>query len=142
MNKKIVIGILVAIAVIGAGYGWSEYNRGKATADEMPIKERVSAEDLFLAFSADEAAANARFVGTTEQVIQVKGVIRSIDPEDNLRTNVVLETGDALAGVVCEFDNKDLDPNWSPGATATLNGFCSGLLLDVVLVRCVSVTSK
>ncbi len=142
MNKKILIAIIVGAVVIGAAFGWSEYNRGKTTADEMPIKEVVTAQALFLAFSSDEEAANARFVGTAEQVIQVSGAIRSIEPVDGGHTNVVLETGDPLAGVVCEFANEDLDPTWRTGAAVKVNGFCSGLLLDVVLVRCVPVVSN
>jgi hypothetical protein len=139
MNKKTLLLLGAAAVLIGAGYAWKEFNRTVATADDLPVKETVTAEELLGAFAADEAAATARFVGSSEQVVQVSGTIRSMEPVGNDLTNVVLETGDSLAGVVCEFANKDMDPNWRSGASVTIKGICTGVLMDVVLVRCSAV---
>lgn len=105
----------------------------------MPVKETVTAKDLLAAFEADEAAATARYVGTTEQVIQVTGAIRSIDPSGPELTNVVLETGNELAGVVCEFKPAEVPKQWKTRDAVQLKGVCTGMLLDVLLVRCVAV---
>lgn len=137
MNAKVLLLIGVVVAAIGGGYAWNEYAREKASADDMPVKERVSAADLLAAFAADEVAASARFVGTTEQVVHVSGSIRSIDIAAAGLTNVVLETGDPMAGVVCEFPSEAAPKNWKVGDAVAVKGICTGMLMDVVLVRCV-----
>ncbi len=139
MNMKIILLALGLAVVAGGGYAWSEYNRQKVSSTDAIAKEQVTAEVLLKAFTTDESAANARFVGTTEQVIQVSGTIRSMEPVGNEMTNVVLETGNELAGVVCEFANKDLHPDWRSGAQVKVKGICTGVLMDVVLVRCAAV---
>lgn len=139
MNKKIILLVLAVALIAGGGYAWTEYNRKATSSADVEARERVSAEELLNAFTVDENAANARFVGTAEQVIEVQGTIRSMEPVGTDMTNVVLETGNDLAGVVCEFANKDLHPDWRSGAQVKVKGICTGILMDVVLVRCVAV---
>ena len=140
MNKKLLILIVATVVVaIGGGYAWNEYTRTSATADELPVKETTTATELLAAFTADEASATTRYVGTTEQVVQVSGTIRSVDVAANGITNVVLETGDALAGVVCEFATDKVPAAWKAGASVTVKGICTGMLMDVILVRCAAV---
>ncbi|MBK7298775.1 MAG: hypothetical protein IPI91_20055 [Flavobacteriales bacterium] len=49
---------------------------------------------------------------------------------------MTLETGDALAGVVCEFEKNDMPNEWKAGDQASIKGICTGMLLDIVLIRC------
>ncbi|MBL7952101.1 MAG: hypothetical protein JNM62_10305 [Flavobacteriales bacterium] len=136
MNKKIIL-LVVLLAVVGGGiYAWAQYDRKVASTADLDARESVTAEELLSAFTADEQQATERFVGTTEQVIEVSGTVRSMEPVSADVTNVTLETGNELAGVVCEFANTDLHPDWRSGATVKVKGICTGVLLDVVLVRC------
>ena len=137
--KKLIILLGLAVLFAAAVYGWKEFHRGQASSADLPVKETVTAKDLLAAFEADEAAATARYVGTTEQVIQVTGAIRSIDPSGPELTNVVLETGNELAGVVCEFKPAEVPKQWKTRDAVQLKGVCTGMLLDVLLVRCVAV---
>ncbi|MBX2973520.1 MAG: hypothetical protein KF797_10485 [Flavobacteriales bacterium] len=140
MRPRVMIAVAATIALAGGGtYAYLEYNRGVAGADSMPVKETVTAHQLLADFQADEAAATARYVGAKEQVVQVSGTIRSMEPDGTDKTTVVLEAGDELAGVVCEFANKDLPADLRSGATISVKGICTGLLMDVVLVRCIAV---
>ncbi|MBK9626131.1 MAG: hypothetical protein IPO56_00040 [Flavobacteriales bacterium] len=141
-TRTLLFIMIVAVAVGIAAYVWSESDRSLANANDLPVKESITASALLDAFTLDETVANARFVGAEEQVIQVSGTIRAMEPVDEGDTNLILETGNDLAGVVCEFANDDLDPNWRSGANVRVNGFCTGLLLDVVLVRCTAAPSK
>lgn len=138
MRTRTIIITIAVLLVGGAVFGYMEYNRGTPGAGSLPVKENVNAERLLVDFQADEAAANTKYVGATEQVIQVSGTIRSLEPVGEGLTNVVLETGDTLAGIVCEFPNKELPGDWRPGANVVVKGICTGLLMDVVLVRCVA----
>lgn len=139
MKRSVMIALAAAALLAGGGtYAYMEYSRGTARADEMPVAQRLSAAELLQAFQNDEQTATKTYVGATEQVVQVSGSIRSMEPVGTDKTNVVLETGDQLAAVVCEFDNKDLPIDWRSGAQVNVKGICTGLLMDVVLVRCVA----
>ena len=87
----------------------------------------------------DEAAATATYVGTTEQAVQVSGTIRAMEPSGDGKVTVILETGDPLAGVTCEFAEADVPGTWRSGTEVSVKGICTGLLMDVVLVRCAAV---
>jgi hypothetical protein len=49
--------------------------------------------------------------------------------------NVLLETGDALGAVVCEFE-PGTAVDLKKDAQVTIKGFCAGYNLDVLLQRC------
>lgn len=139
MKRSAMIALAAAAVLAGGGtYAYMEYSRGAARADDMPVAQKLSATELLQAFQNDEQAATKTYVGAAEQVVQVSGSIRSMEPVGTDKTNVVLETGDQLAAVVCEFDNKDLPIDWRSGAQVNVKGICTGLLMDVVLVRCVA----
>lgn len=140
MRTPVIIAVAATVLIAGAGtYAYLEYSRGVAGADTMPVRETTTAGELLKAFQDDEQAATARFVGTSEQVVQVSGNIRSMEPQDGGGTNVVLETGDGFSGVVCEFAAGDVPITWRSGAQVTVKGICTGMLMDVVLVRCKAV---
>lgn len=143
MRPKIMIAVAAAVvlvlAVVGAAFAWKAYDRGPDTGASMPVKETVTAEALLAAFNANEQAATAKYVGIADQVTQVSGTIRAIEPTGDGKMNVTLETGDALAGVVCEFGKADSPTTWKAGDEVAVKGICTGLLLDVILVRCVAV---
>ena len=137
MQKKtmIIVGVLVA-GVAGAIIGMNEYNREPKKALEQKEAVSTTAPELLAAFVADEAAANTKFVGSVEQAIRVTGIIRAISEDNNGLVNVTLETGDAMAGVVCEFAAADVPATWKPGDKVVLKGICTGYLIDVILNRC------
>ena|SRR5436190_16754789 len=138
-TKTIILVIVLAAVAVGGLYGLKEYNREPEGAGSLVTKETIDAGELLKAFQEDEKAATGRFVGTVEQAIQVNGTIRAIAPAEGDKMNVVPETGDALAGVVCEFAKADVPQAWKAGSTVRVKGICTGMLLDVILVRCSSV---
>src|SRR5688572_20899615 len=105
MKRRTII-LIALLVIIGAGglYAWREYDRPVAGADAMTATETTSAAELLKAFQSDETAATKRYVGSSEQAVLVSGTIRVVEPSDDGKVNVILETGDALAGVVCEFN--------------------------------------
>ncbi len=139
MKPRSIIVVVLAFAVGGGLYAWKEFQRKPTGADALVAKESLSAADLLKAFQTDEVAATAKYVGATEQAVDVSGTIRAMEPADGGKVNVTLETGDALAGVVCEFAEADVPKDWRSGASVNVKGICTGMLLDVVLVRCAAV---
>ena len=132
MKKRTLLIALLVIVAGGGLYAWREYQRKPAGAAEMKADEHVDAEAFFKAFSEDEAAADLRF---RNKVVQVSGKVRSADKDQYGKINVVLETGDPLAGVICEFDGT-ANVNYAPGDPATIKGFYQGFNLDILLQRC------
>jgi len=126
--------IVIAFVALGAGwYGWTEYNRTAEDTAALEAAETIEPAALLQAFTADENAANTRFNG---KVLEVHGEVRSVSTPENGLVDVVLETGDPLAGVVCQFAQADLPNNPATGAHVRVKGLCTGLLMDVVLQRC------
>lgn len=131
----IIVGAVVAVAAVVTTVA-SEYGRKPGTAAGKKEVAFVTAMELLAAFATDEAVANARYVGTQEQAIRVTGIIRSIGAGGSDQVNVVLEAGDPMAGVVCEFNKADVPADWTVGDTVALKGICTGYLIDVILNRC------
>jgi hypothetical protein len=133
--KRIILIILLLVAAVGAFIGYRMYNAKTPTASEKVADVTVDATALFAAFNRDEMAAGKLY---NDKVLQVKGVVREVSAAGNGPVNVMLETGDALGAVVCEF-SADQAPAWQKGQTATVKGFCAGYNLDVLLQRCAAV---
>ena len=131
--KRIVI-LIALLTVIGGGwYAWREYNRTAEPTSELEATETIEAAALLQAYTTDENAANARFNG---KVLLVSGTVREVKSPENGLVDVVLETGDPLAGVVCQFAQADVPATLIAGAPARIKGISTGLLMDVVLQRC------
>lgn len=134
MKRNILIAVLV-VAVAGAFIGYRMYNEKTPTASEKAADLTVEATTLFAAFTTDEVAAGKLY---NDKVLQVNGVVREVSATGNGPVNVMLETGDAMGAVVCEFA-ADKSPAWQKGQNVAVKGFCAGYNLDVLLQRCAAV---
>lgn len=138
MKTRSILLLLALIVAAGAVlYGLKEYGRGHKDTAGLAAVHSISAADLLAAFQRDEAAATTKYVGGAEQVIEVAGAIREVERPSAGIVNVILDTGDDMSGVVCEFTDGTVPAHWTPGTEVKLKGICTGMLLDIVLVRCV-----
>lgn len=143
--KRRSILLIVALAVLGGvAFGLKEYFRGHNDVGGMDAVHAVDAPALLAEFMADDAAARAKYVGSSEQAIQVSGVIAAIEAGSGTSpANVRLETGDPMASVACEFAPTVLPAGWKAGDHVSVKGICQGytgdgmLPGDVVLQRCI-----
>lgn len=132
MSKRTLLFIGLGLLLVAAIYGWREYDRAPERAADKTAEETLAASELLKAFTTDEPAANKRF---NDKVVQVTGTVASISAPENGKVTVLLDTGDALSGIACEFDAADA-PKASPGERITIKGICAGFNLDVLLQRC------
>lgn len=145
MKARTIIAAVAVAAVLGGAYAWKEYNRKPEGAAGMAEAHTVDAPQLLADFLADEPAATAKYVGSSAQAIKVKGVIRTIDEGDGTRMSVILDTGDPMAGIVCEFEPGSLPAGWKVGDKVFVKGICQGytgdgmIPGDVLLQRCAAV---
>jgi len=124
MRIKTMIAVAATVAVVGGIFAWREYSRGHVDTSSRNAVTRVEAADLLSAFQADELAATERFVGVSEQVIEVTGTIRSMEENEPGRWIVVFETGQE-PGVECDLPH--VPGHWSPGTNVTVKGICAGM---------------
>lgn len=130
--------ILLAVLIIGGFIGWQVFlNIPKATVKEKAVDITISADNLYKEYSANEGAGDKKYIS---QVIQVKGKITD-KYEDEQGASVVLLglEGEDMGGVLCTFElsEKEKINQISIGEEVSVKGSCSGILMEVVLNRCV-----
>ena len=143
MKKKVKI-IIVLILVIGTAsaiYAYKEYNRGQKDLSKEKADLVVNATDLYKAFSDDETNANTIYL---DKVVAVKGKVISGDKDAEGNYTVQLDAGSDMGVISCQMDPKyNADAaKLQAGNMVTLKGTCTGILMDVVLIRCVLEKNK
>ena len=131
MKKKILFILLIGIAVAG-GVGFYMYNKPAEKTITAKEEYTVEAAALFSEFSDNETQANTKYLN---KVIAVKGKVLDITPNDSLGINLTLETGDEMFGVSCHIPEPGKDAP-KKGDVISVKGLCTGMLMDVVLVKC------
>ena len=135
--KKILIIVSILI-VAGAAIGYYMYNKPRTGVAGLEPAHNVHAKEIFDEFQSDENAANAKYLG---KVVEVSGTVQAFEEDQNGNFSVAMETGSDMGVVSCQFDKREDKPTLAAGATVRIKGYCSGLLLDVVLVDCEIVKS-
>lgn len=132
MSKRTLL-LAGLVVVLAAGFfGYREWNRGLAQAEDIKADVTITATELFTAYTTDETSANARF---GDKVLAVSGAVREVGGGDGGPVNLMLETGDPLGAIVCEFP-PDAVLDLKKDAQVTVKGFCTGYNLDLLLQRC------
>lgn len=131
--------LLGGMLVVIAAATWMYFKPHRSVEAATPAFT-LSASELLHAFTKDEASANALYGG---KVVQVSGVVTDIVSSDS---SMVLQMGneDELAFISCYLDN-DKPEDYSTlqrGKSVTIKGICNGMLLDVVLDKCVLLTQE
>lgn len=132
--KKTLFFIALVVVLAGAGFAYLQYNMPhRDTSAEEPAYV-LEAEALFAEYSADEAAANAKFV---DKLLLVKGAIAGISEAEDSTVSIMLQTADPMSGVSIQLLPEEAAKSSSlqTDDQIWLKGICSGKLMDVVLVR-------
>lgn len=138
-NKKRIIIILLALMVGAAGYVTYLWNKPQRTAENEKPFATVTANDLFIEFSTDEAKAFEKY---RDKVIQINGTVEEIKKDASGNTDVVLTTDDILGKVVVTLKKDANAEGVENGMTIELKGICNGFLSDVLLNQGVVVPKK
>ncbi|HLP39482.1 OB-fold protein [Lacibacter sp.] len=136
MKKSVKIVLLaVLVLVVFAGlYATKEYNRTYSSAEKLKPAYTYDAIELVKEFETDESTANRNL---NDQVIAVRGSISKIELNDTTQT--LLLGGHPFSGaVLCQFSpgyEREL-AKLKEGDTVMVKGICTGMLMDVILIRC------
>jgi len=132
---KIIISVIVVLIITGFYFIWEQYHRKHADTTDLTAIVRKEAMSLIKEFELDEKAASQKYNG---KVISVKGAVLKVENNNDTR-NLILGDGSSAAGVICEFqpEHKSDADKIIPGQQISVKGICTGMLLDIVMVRCV-----
>lgn len=123
--------VLIAAIIIGL-IGYFMYNKSHSETKDAPSDVVISPVDLLNAYEADESAANAKYL---DKIIEIKGKVQSINEVES-GGSLSLDTGNEMSAIICEFESKESISGVKMGDEVVVKGFCSGKLMDIVLVRC------
>ena len=134
ISKIIIVACIVVI--LAALFGLYRYNQPIAKTGHRPVDHETTSIALFTEFEADEMSSNEKYL---DKVIKVSGTINEIQKEDDGSMSIILDGGGMLFGVSCRFEKEQTSTveNLETGNEITIKGICTGMLSDVVLIRCV-----
>lgn len=130
----IIVGVLLVAAVAVLSVLWVFRKAPDNVAFQSAAFE-TQATNIVDAFTQDETAANAKFLG---KVVLITGTVSAFE-ENKLekKISVTLKEKEAVAGVICEFADGSIDKQLLvEGNTIKVKGVCTGFLMDVVLTKC------
>ena len=132
---EIIVAVITILSGIVFGYAWKEYYRKPADTKYLAEQEKIEAMTLVKEFTSDETTANRLY---NDKVVSVKGTVLKIENNGDF-PRIVLGDETSPEGVICEFEaqHKKEAGEIRPGQQISVKGICTGMLLDVVLVRCV-----
>jgi hypothetical protein len=126
--KKIIL-ILVIAGIVGAGsvilYVYLKPHRD--VAKEKGIE--LTAQKLYDAFKADEAAANKQYL---DKAIELTGEVGAVNTNQSGNVTVDFKTSDPMVVINCTF--KENPGKLTPGQTITFKGICTGYIPDANVV--------
>lgn len=140
-KKKIGVVVIVLLLVVGAVYGYCEYNRKPASMTDAPADFSVNTTNLLTAFEKDEAAANKIYL---DKVLEVEGALKEVTADDKGFYTVVIGEDASLSSVRCSVDSlfSSRASMLKVGSLVKVKGVCTGFMKDelvgsdVTLVRC------
>jgi len=106
--------------------------------DNVKADYTLQSERLVAEFEKNEAKANQKYM---DKVVEVQGIIAEISADQKGATVVALRNVDAFSGVLCTL-NEDAGKamqSYTVGKPIKIRGVCTGMLMDVVLNKCVIV---
>lgn len=131
------IKILLLVAAIGAATGFYLYNKPVKSTSARNVELAVKSDELFNEFSNDENSANGKYL---DKVVAVNGTVTRIEQEDGMQV-ITLSTASDMFGVICKMEASENNVTVKTGDVVTVKGICTGMLMDVVMVRCVVANS-
>lgn len=134
--KKILYFILGLIIILIVAY-FVIMNLPQASVNNKKADLSIQATELFSAYSNNENKANKLYNG---KVIEVTGKLIDLSEDEQGAYVLILNSGNDFGGILCTLHkNPKLLPK--VGEDITIKGQCNGLLMDVVLSKCVIVTN-
>lgn len=137
--KKFLITLLVIIGIfmliLIGGYLYVRHMPDKSITKQA-ADFTLSASNLANEYETNPTGSDRKFI---DRVILVKGVISEITTDQNNSTVFILRDNNSSTGILCTLNGQNVKKikRYKKGDRITIKGTCSGMLLDVVLNKCI-----
>lgn len=128
-----VLFIALVLGTIGATVAYFVYNKPHRDIASEDAAFSLTADELFDAFEADEAAANAKYL---DQTVEVTGEVAEVSENSAGQAVITISATNAMMGGVSATMQEPGVVTISQGQTATVKCRCTGYLMDVILINC------
>ena len=122
ISLVIVIGLAIVVIL----------NLPQSSSQNKKTDLSIDSHSLFEEFNTDEAKANIKYSNKT---IEVQGIVKAITKDQQGSDVIILDGGNDFAGVLCTLE-KPLNTELKPGDKLKIKGQCNGILMDVILNKC------
>lgn len=137
MLKKVAL-IIFLLALVGGAIGLYLYFKPARNYRDAKSDITVNAADIIHDFVTDEKSANLKYLN---KVVEVHGIVNDISNDDKGLTNINLNVENEMAMVSCAMDSAG-EADYSKivkGSPVKIKGQCSGMLMDIIMIKCVIV---
>jgi hypothetical protein len=140
-KRNILIIAIVLIAILAAVMVISTLFKSHKSLVKVKADYVFEAADFYSTYEANEKQSDSLYI---DRIIQVRGPVAEILQEEELKYTLILRADMAFAGVNCSMEEEFRDEiaDLSIGDTIVIKGVCAGMLLDVILTRCVIVSKR
>lgn len=130
--KKFLL-LALAAAAIGGAVAYYLYNKPHRDIASEDAAFSLTADELFDAFEADEAAANALYL---DKVVAVSGTVAEVTENSAGQAVITITAANAMLGGVSATMQEAGTSAVETGQTVTVKCRCTGYLMDVILINC------
>uniref|UniRef100_UPI004047D49F OB-fold protein n=1 Tax=Roseivirga sp. TaxID=1964215 RepID=UPI004047D49F len=134
MKRKTLLIITIVVALIAAYVVYSNFLKTAPSMKNRETEFRLSANELYAQFDADEIAANAKF---QNKILEISGEVVEVTSELEGNPSISLKT-DGFGVIKCTLESAlsfEALQNMAIGDELTIKGECIGMLLDVLIER-------
>lgn len=133
-KRQTILSVAVLCLLIAVAWGFYLYNKPHADAGSKSTDSTLSADSLYKAYAANEAAADKSFMN---KVLEVKGTVKDITMSNKRPVVLLSTTGEGNINCEMATDSTTVFSTLQKQAEVVIKGKCSGYLMDVNLVDCV-----
>ncbi|MEM9917129.1 MAG: hypothetical protein AAF990_03495 [Bacteroidota bacterium] len=128
MWRKYLVGVCLPFLVVVLMVGCS----GSSGTVDREVDFNLSASELMSDYQLDEGEADGKYL---DKVIEVMGVLQSVQKLKNGRIQLSLKTGEEIGSVLCNLEKgkESAIASLKVNSPIRVKGICMGMLMDVLL---------
>ncbi|HWB24310.1 MAG TPA: hypothetical protein VG738_02470 [Chitinophagaceae bacterium] len=134
-KRQVILSLAVLCLLIAVAWCFYLYNKPHTSAAGKTTDVSLSADSLYNAYAKDENAAGKIYMN---KILEITGVVKDITMSDKTPVVLLNTNGDGLVNCSMAMDSAAVFSSIRKASRVTIKGKCSGYLMDVNLVDCVT----
>ncbi|MEM6344022.1 MAG: hypothetical protein AAF927_09080 [Bacteroidota bacterium] len=136
INYRTLAIFVLLCGVIGFGAGYYMFQKEHDNLADLEADYSLTAIALFHEYEADESKANGIYL---DKLIQISGTLAEKSKLGESEVVLFIRPEEEIFGVSCAFSGADAKAALAldEGTEISIKGICTGINMDVNLVRCV-----